>query len=180
MKRRRHIFSNGLALVSVILCITSAALWPLSYGRFNAIANPEHRVPDGSMRSRVAIFSCNGHLGVLLARQRATYEEEGWWFSLRGEWGNALCSAMHGVFKHRRAGFEFGRDPDLSSGESLAGFELPYWAIIILLGIYPMNWILRKRRSSQLVQLYCQECGYDLRATPHRCPECGRAAAHKS
>ena len=32
----------------------------------------------------------------------------------------------------------------------------------------------RERRARLRYDMKCERCAYDLRATPHRCPECGR------
>jgi len=58
---------------------------------------------------------------------------------------------------------------------------LPDYALVILLAIFP-SWSLamqRKRRRAERLNL-CICCGYDLRATPDRCPECGTVPAKKN
>ncbi|CAA9586320.1 MAG: hypothetical protein AVDCRST_MAG88-3997 [uncultured Thermomicrobiales bacterium] len=56
--------------------------------------------------------------------------------------------------------------------------QAPYWCIlaatVFLPAVYTSRswWVRRRRRLSRL----CLACGYDLRASPDRCPECGAAA----
>jgi hypothetical protein len=51
-----------------------------------------------------------------------------------------------------------------------SSYTIPYWPFIaVLLFILPFTNPRRKDANSGM----CPSCGYDLRATPNRCPECG-------
>jgi hypothetical protein len=50
----------------------------------------------------------------------------------------------------------------------------PHWLGALICLIPPFWWlVIRIRNRSAVAQGVCQKCGYDLRATPDRCPECG-------
>ncbi len=54
----------------------------------------------------------------------------------------------------------------------------PYWCALMPSLIFPTLWLARRtRHRRRRAAGRCHHCGYDLRATPGRCPECGTAAA---
>ena len=60
--------------------------------------------------------------------------------------------------------------------------HVPYWALIIgFLGAglpAVRAEVARRRRLRRVAAGCCPSCGYDLRGTPHGCPECGDAAVN--
>lgn len=67
-------------------------------------------------------------------------------------------------------------DPGHGEEFWLAGHEvwIPYWAVALLTVPLPLDQLRRAvSRWTRRAVGTCSACGYDLRATPDRCPECG-------
>jgi hypothetical protein len=51
---------------------------------------------------------------------------------------------------------------------------IPWWFLVLLFGASPARALIRRYRARRMPRPgHCEYCGYDLRATPGRCPECG-------
>jgi hypothetical protein len=72
-------------------------------------------------------------------------------------------------------------DDGLPHGRAVRVFRVvwfPYWSLAIVLAILPairLQAMVRIRHRAR--RGLCPACGYDLRATPGRCPECGAVPA---
>ena len=64
--------------------------------------------------------------------------------------------------------------PGLGRGVAYRAWTAPYWAIVgvLLLPVVGRAGLIGMRRRAWGPGC-CAKCGYDLRATPERCPECG-------
>jgi hypothetical protein len=89
---------------------------------------------------------------------------------------------VYGVMRDDCFGFALQRvlasGPLVPEGRLRQGWRAgaPFWFLVVLTAILPIKYLLRRRRISRSRSSgQCQVCGYDLRATPNRCPECGAA-----
>jgi hypothetical protein len=59
-----------------------------------------------------------------------------------------------------------------------AGICLPYWLVVAVVAAFPAAVVVRRVRARLRARRkgFCRNCGYDLRASPERCPECGTPA----
>jgi hypothetical protein len=149
---RRRLFTC-LTILSLLLCLATVGLWVRSYwaadfaGRYNGRGRIFALVSTMGSIEISATPSGNGSFaGVYYGRDKAD------------RWGS-VASTM-------RFGAHFGPI------ESWVLF--PHWFAGLLFAVLPtlrLRAILRTRRENRIG--LCQHCGYDLRATPDRCPECG-------
>jgi hypothetical protein len=75
---------------------------------------------------------------------------------------------------HQAAGF--GWDAAIGPASGLPRAVIPDWFLFVVAMAPAVGWFLERRRLKRTKLLgICLICGYDLRATPERCPECATA-----
>lgn len=84
-----------------------------------------------------------------------------------GRFGFQMYSASYTA----RRGFLFSEWEAVNNRMSTDAVVIPHCAMVAVLSVIPAIWLWRRR--ARYIPGTCAQCGYDLRATPERCPECG-------
>jgi hypothetical protein len=82
----------------------------------------------------------------------------------------------------RRLGFEVRHErvPVNDTFRKRWFLAMPAWASCAPFTLLPSLWLFRQIRRRRRTDLHmCPQCGYDLRATPERCPECGEVTRRR-
>ena len=166
MRRLLRWTFNALAAASLLLCLATAALWVRSYWVCDRLYA---RHPDSS--DRFMTWSDRGRLIGYFEWSEPPHGHpiRGWEFEV-GTTDPAFEQLV----------MEFG----LVVGNRVAHvrrWRLPDWPIVSAFAVLPavavfrqLRAVRRRRRRARLG--LCPACGYVCRATPERCPECGRKA----
>lgn len=183
---RRRLFTLASAL-SLLLCAATAVLWIRSLVRvdnFDGVwTNHEGAV------ATYAATSNAGHFGVCLT---ICDEPQPWAQTYRlrhstapAEPGGLLSGPMgfsYLNFSTSRLGWRdaTGENHLASTPGVLYAVTIPYWATLTLAGVLPLADAWRRWRTRRATcRRVCATCGYDLRASPDRCPECGAPKSRK-
>jgi hypothetical protein len=154
---KRHLF-NTLAAMSFMLCMATAAVWITNPWRPMFFGRPQIAVGD------LYIHGENGQTSFSWTPQPSA----GPWDYGSGNTAKPWYLPMSDSCTWHAA--EFGLDAPQGNGN--IHFVIPSWFIVAVTILLPIVWLIRFRPAMK--QGLCPACGYDLRATPNRCPECGK------
>lgn len=173
---------NFFAGISLVLCLGTAVLWTHSYRAYDQLfishisatagIDPEGQSAWHCVERGVSGEANHGRLAI-------SYDVVDEWLSTRqtnlgrgfhfGGWSDR--SRADGLAGHPWFEWTDTFDGSEVGGEAAMIFPLPL--LLVLTAILPAIALRRVIRKRGVAESSCRVCGYDLRATPGRCPECG-------
>ncbi len=178
---RRRLF-NLAAAVSLVLWVATVVLWVRSYYRFDSLGYFFDCDPRVGQRL-VYVSSGNGYLHYQRNFTTTYRRASGLYVSGCSALAVDLLSIVKNAhYGHEWQGFGYMTSESITRGASpqtsrACSIVAPHWSLAILFAPLTICWAWwhgrqhHRRRSGR-----CLACGYDLRATPGRCPECGAEA----
>jgi hypothetical protein len=195
MKRFRRWLFKTIAAVSLLVGLGTLVLVVRSFFVFDAVSPNLHKLysistPTASInvelaevvvrrlaRSRTGAITYSEveqnplrNSGRIFSYHRHTVERRGFWFH----------------FIHIDDAMKFVPLPPWKPGTSSTSENLTHriWVLlipdwVILICAAALYWYSARRYKNERHPGYCDVCGYDLRATPNRCPECGTVSPVK-
>ncbi len=180
---------RGFTLLSLSLCIGTLMLLPLSYRRemglefvwgqgvsLSAVSNAGVLELEWRRKYELRLLY---HVSV----RRKTFEDE--------STGRLLDTSEFRMVYQAKDMHDWSDSPrfDFTRYDAVTGnfigptdwtrsykFRFPHWILTVVFALLPVCKLALRRQIKQM-EGYCCRCNYDLRATPDRCPECGKIPA---
>jgi len=177
MKRR---LLNLATLLSLLFCVATCVLWVRSYQVGDWLTwRPFYDDPRFHQLGEGVLWTGSGHVAVgkiAYADELRSWDQKRpdvtWaWGSIAGQVDPADLPTS--VPSKHWAGFGIsGREMATHAHEWRWLVWFPLWLPACLFAAVPALRLYRRVRRRYAAG-HCPRCGYDLRATPDRCPECG-------
>jgi hypothetical protein len=169
MRRLPRILLNAATGVSLVICVVTLVLWVRSRHiteRFGGSGNRSFVVAGGG---EFAIYLRRHPDGFFLPDEWHRYQ-----FSRNSPAGDFLKGVIERGRLWRALGItasfeEIGSPPAVTIVCAVIPYSIPISLAAALPVARTAARLMRRRPPTGL----CPACGYDLRATPDRCPECG-------
>ena len=183
-----------MASLSLLLLVATAGLWVRSYWVVDVARCNVHWKSSAKLGGRgIGIGSWNAHLELIVFKYRLGTSRFGVtviepeheplrfdWSHLplrqyswtqnnpTWHWGGIYCDSQ----RMSSTTFADIGDPDFVETH----YGVPCWMVVVVTALAPLIWhrrLLREQSRHRIRNGLCLKCGYDLRASSDRCPECG-------
>jgi hypothetical protein len=157
--RVRDALGGVVAVAAAAACVALLVLWYRSYVTYDELI-----VPGFGGELRLASNDGAVIIGVFGDERQLTFRFRRWG-------GPTEFGRLLGVGEDNPLPFA------VAFGLSNFGIAVPHWAVAVPLALCAAWWLVVSRRRRVLRHRaghgLCLGCGYDLRQSPERCPECG-------
>jgi hypothetical protein len=179
MPRVRRLLHNLAGGASALLAVAAVVLWARSYATHESLSHDGHALLGlDSTQGQVAISYMERTVAVW-----PSYQFRGWSYAPTPSVARLPRTVQREAKLHLDAlGFAliYGHRPPparnwvpATDNPVALSARVPYWFVTALCAILPARAFLYRRGAPAGPRNRCRICGYDLRATPDRCPECG-------
>lgn len=197
MRKLGRILRRVLTALSLLLFVAVLAAWVRGYWSWDRVSVVRASSDDAGWGEiawcievrdgQIDFMQFSYFAGSHQLRDSGVVPESGWSmyirrFRVRSQGYPRSSSSFSWNHQAHRVTPTWRRPKDLDSYVSIHEIAFPCWMAAIVFGALPswqgLAWwrAARRRRRASLAGR-CVKCGYDLRASPLRCPECGTAVA---
>lgn len=183
----RRLFTLA-SLLSLLLCLALSALCTRSFWRHDSVSFTYcHLAKTGWVGTELKLGSLHGELiwdylhdDFLPGQQPPEYYRG----KIRGPAWSSVPARQSRIDLRGQplAWAGFGavvlRGANSAATYSRTSVAIPYWLVLFVTALLPGRTLARLARDRYRRAFrpgVCRSCGYDLRGTPERCPECGTA-----
>lgn len=193
----RLVARRAVQAVSFLLLATCAAAWALSYVARDEVSRVSRRASAGRyLDTAITVTNNWGKLTVVIERTFAAgftpdeadllkrmgaEDAPAVWYHHASRPTGPVWLPLGTAPAHQKWQFRCGRQRAATAHGYYHTYcvESPYWGLslpVLLLNVLVYRKAVRRlRRLDRVRGRKCVHCGYDLRASRGRCPECGKA-----